>query len=145
MQWTTSELTMIDNARVNHTSKVADTLNSYGTEVMPPGGKPYNNKYGVLPCSHYTSLLDGNIYSTFQHDVASQPKRKTTIQHPIPIVPVNRFYPLWCHKWTVQKSSVHLNQGTAQRTEPHPCNQRRAHSPINSLMVSEWFVSCYEK
>ena len=59
-----------DCVRVNHSPPVKKALAEFGVSPIPSAGEPHNVKNGSPPTSHDTSILDGNMFNTFQHEVS---------------------------------------------------------------------------
>jgi hypothetical protein len=84
---TGSDLAYMDCVRVNHTQEVKRAFAEFGIEVLPSSG--YTSKVigGSPPTSHDLSILDGNLFNTFQTTVSQQtlalpadPKQTQTCQ-----------------------------------------------------------------
>ena len=46
------------------------TLAKFDISLIPSAGVHHNVKNGSPPTSHDTSILDGNLFNTFQHEVS---------------------------------------------------------------------------
>jgi hypothetical protein len=67
---TVSSVALMDCVGVNHGMKVRMVAEKHGIEVIPSAVYPNNTPNGSPPTSHDISILDGNLFLTFQHDIS---------------------------------------------------------------------------
>jgi hypothetical protein len=98
---TGSTVAFMDCVRVNHTKEVKDAFAEFGIEMIPSSGYTDKVKNGSPPTSHDFSILDGNLFNTFQTTVSMKtlalppnPKQTMTCQlfDQIPIVWTSKKY-----------------------------------------------------